>query len=92
MSQGIYTSSLKEISHVLFTIAQEEQMQWFLEDILTPQEVVEMAERIAICRHLMEWKTQRLVAEELGISVTTVNRWSRILNWSDKRDFILTSS
>lgn len=91
MSQGIYTSSLKEITHVLFTIAQEEQMQWFLEDILTPQEVVEMAERIAICRNLIAGKTQRVVAEELGISVTTVNRWARILKfWTGATREILT--
>ena len=74
MYQGIYTNSLNQIANVLFTIKDEEHMKGFLEDILTPQEVVELGERIELCRQLLQGKTQRVVAEELGISVTTVNR------------------
>ena len=87
MSKSIYTSSLTQIAILLHSIKSEEQMAWFLEDILTPQEIVEIAERIELCRQLLEWKTQRAVAEELGISVTTVNRWARILKfgtWATK--------
>ena len=81
MSKGIYTSSLTQIATILYRIKDESQMVGFLEDILTPQEVVEIAERIELCRQLLQWKTQRVVAEELGISVTTVNRWARILKF-----------
>ena len=87
MSKGIYASSLSQISDLLYSIKNEEQMAWFLEDILTPQEVVEIAERIDLCRQLLQGKTQRVVAQELGISVTTVNRWARILKfgtWATK--------
>jgi uncharacterized protein YerC len=28
---------------------------------------------------LKQWKTQRKIAEELQISVTTVNRWAKLL-------------
>ncbi len=81
MSKWIYGSSLDQIASLLYTIKSKEQIAWFLEDILTPQEVVEIAERIELCRQLLQWKTQRVVAEELGISVTTVNRWARILKF-----------
>lgn len=81
MSKGIYANALQDIAQVLYSIKDAEQMSWFLEDILTPQEVVEMAERIELCRQLLNGKTQRVVAEELGISVTTVNRWARILKF-----------
>lgn len=87
MSTGIYTKSLTQIAALLYGIQSEEQMMGFLEDILTPQEIVEISERIELCRQLLQGKTQRVVAEELGISVTTVNRWARILKfgtWATK--------
>jgi TrpR family trp operon transcriptional repressor len=52
-----------------------------LEDMLTPSELVEVWERINIIRSLKEWKTQRDIADDLGISVTTVSRGSRVLKY-----------
>lgn len=53
----------------------------FLEDILSPQEIETIDERIKIMHALAEWKTQREIAEELELSITTVSRWSRILQY-----------
>jgi Trp operon repressor len=50
-----------------------------LEDILTYKELKDITERIQILRLLKQWKTQRNIAEELGISVTTVNRGAKVL-------------
>jgi uncharacterized protein YerC len=54
MSKGIYTTSLTQIATLLYRIKDESQMVGFLEDILTPQEVVEIAERIELCRQLLQ--------------------------------------
>ncbi|MCB9807195.1 helix-turn-helix domain-containing protein [Candidatus Peribacteria bacterium] len=53
----------------------------FLEDMMTPQEIEALDERIKIMHALAAGKTQRDIAEELGISITTVSRGSRILQY-----------
>ena len=56
-------------------------MKLLLQDIMTPQEIVETGERIQIIKHLKDKLTQRKVAETMGISVTTVNRGARVLKF-----------
>jgi Trp operon repressor len=51
----------------------------FLEDLFTEKELKDITERVQILRLLKQWKTQRDIAEELKISVTTVNRWAKVL-------------
>ncbi|MBP7806611.1 helix-turn-helix domain-containing protein [Candidatus Gracilibacteria bacterium] len=53
----------------------------FLEDILSPQEIETLDERIKIMHALSAGKTQREIAEELELSITTVSRGSRILQY-----------
>ncbi|MFA6080331.1 MAG: Trp family transcriptional regulator [Candidatus Gracilibacteria bacterium] len=53
----------------------------FLEDILSPQEIETIDERIKVMHALVAGKTQREIAEDLDISITTVSRGSRILQY-----------
>lgn len=73
--------SLKLLSDTLWKIKEKEVLKLWLEDLLTPSELVEIAERINIIRSLKDWKTQRVIADDLGISVTTVSRGSRVLKY-----------
>ena len=81
MAKGIYFKSLSQVAKMLYNIQEEKQLRGCLEDILTPQEIIEIGERIQLCRELLQGKTQRSIAEKLGISVTTVNRGARILKF-----------
>jgi Trp operon repressor len=54
-------------------------------DLMTEKEIQEFAERIAILRQLQKWITQRVIAKNLGISVTTVSRWSKVLQTGKER-------
>jgi TrpR family trp operon transcriptional repressor len=54
--------------------------------LFTPAEIVEIGERIALLKQLKQGKTQRDIAADLGISVTTVSRGSRVLKYG--RDMI----
>ncbi len=56
-------------------------MEAVLEDIMTPQEIVELGERIELLKRLQFWQTQREIASEMSISVTTVSRGSRVLQF-----------
>ncbi len=59
----------------------KDDLDGFIEDILTPQEIETIDERIKLMHALVAGKTQREIAEELGISITTVSRGSRILQY-----------
>lgn len=65
-------------------------MEYVLDDLLTPQEISEIAERVELLSLVASGKTQRQIAQDMGISVTTVNRWSRILKYGTGhiRDYI----
>jgi len=69
-----FQSSLELLATNLLHIQSKKNLEDFLSDLLTPQEVVELADRINIFKSLKKGKTQREIAQELGISVTTVNR------------------
>lgn len=78
--KGYYEKSRKTLTDFLLMI-QKDDMEQVLDDLMTPQEISEFAERIELLKQLKQGKTQRDIAEDLGISVTTVNRWSRILKY-----------
>ncbi len=63
-----------------------EDLDGFLEDILSPQEIETIDERIKIMHALVAGKTQREIAEELDLSITTVSRGSRILQYGRLRE------
>ena len=73
--------ALKLTTDTLWQIKNKKDLEGVIDDILTPSEIIAIWERIALLKLLKEWKTQREIAEELGISITTVTRGSRILKY-----------
>lgn len=59
----------------------KDDIDGFLEDMMTPQEIEALDERIKVMHALVAGKTQREIAEELELSITTVSRGSRILQY-----------
>ncbi len=74
-------SNLDIVAWILLDIKDKQLLKDFLEDIMTPKELSDLKDRIELIKMLNRWETQRNVAEELWISITTVNRWSRMLKW-----------
>ncbi len=79
-NKWIYDNAKDNLAQFLSGISTND-MNSVIDDILTPQEVVEISERIELLRQLNQWKTQREIAADMRISVTTVNRGARILNY-----------
>lgn len=75
-----FTEHLTAVSHFLSSVKSKD-MSSLLEDIMTPQEIVELWERLQLLKKLQSWQTQREIASEMGISVTTVSRGSRVLQF-----------
>jgi len=69
---------LKKVADFLANVKKKD-LEAVLEDLLTPKEISDLADRIDILRLLAKGESQRDVAKELGISITTVNRGSRVL-------------
>jgi len=53
----------------------------FLQNILTPQELEEISSRLQIFKMLHKGTSQRVIAEKLGVSIGTVSRGSRELQY-----------
>jgi len=67
--------------HALAELTEAAGIAALLEDLLTPGEVLALRERWHIVKRLRAGATQREVAAELGVSVTTVSRGARQLRY-----------
>lgn len=72
---------LQELFNLLLKIKDEKQMGAVLEDLLTPQELASIAERLQIIKALAKGKTQRDIARNLKSSIGKVSRGSRVLQF-----------
>ncbi len=61
----------------LLTMKNTDEMRRFLRDVLTIQEIEEMTERWKVARLLDEGLSYRTIAEQTGMSTTTVGRIAR---------------
>lgn len=72
------TKAAEKLFLALAKIDKPEDMANFLRDLLTYEEIGEASRRLAAAELLMEGKSIREVAKEIGLSTTTV---SRIYSW-----------
>ncbi|MBI4097919.1 MAG: helix-turn-helix domain-containing protein [Candidatus Levybacteria bacterium] len=70
---------LDELINTLLKMGTKEKMRDFLEGILTPKELIELPNRLAIVRLLKRGISQHDIAGKLGVGVATVGRGSREL-------------
>ena len=70
---------LSELVDVLVNINDSKEMNDFLKGILTPQELVEIPQRLAIVSMLKAGTAQHEIAKKLGVGVATVTRGSKEL-------------
>lgn len=75
------STGLEHLTETLTPITDTQLMSALLDDLLTPAELQEIGERLLIFKLLKAGHTQREVAQQLGVSVTTVNRGARMLKW-----------
>lgn len=78
---NILDNKLNYIADIFWNTDNKNNLDILLKDILTPQEIETLYERFQIIKLLRKWLSQREIAEKLGISTTTVNRWARILKY-----------
>ncbi|OGV72252.1 MAG: hypothetical protein A3K19_21615 [Lentisphaerae bacterium RIFOXYB12_FULL_65_16] len=70
----------------LFRSAQSEaELDTLLEGVLTPQEIEEISLRWRLMTRLVSGQTQRQISKELGVSLGTISRGSRLLQYGPPR-------
>ncbi len=77
----VLPSQLKDLLKLFASIESEKEAEMLLQDLLTPQELDSLSERWQLIQKLHEGKSQRDIAEELGISVSKITRGSRMLQY-----------
>lgn len=78
------SKNIKELSQLIAKIDDPKLAQDFLSNILTPQELEEVAARLQIFKLLLKGESQRKIAKKLNVSVATVGRGSRELQYGKK--------
>lgn len=73
------SQQLKELSEFLAENTDPKNIQKILKDLLTPQEIPKILERLEIIKLLDEKKSQRVIKKKLNISIALVTRGSRAL-------------
>mgnify|MGYP001585640120 CR=1 FL=1 len=70
---------LNEFMETLLRIKSKEEMQDFLQGIMTPKELLEFPHRLAIIKMLKKGISHHDIAGKLGVGIATVTRGSREL-------------
>lgn len=70
---------IKELSKILGDIQEDQLIERFFKEILTPYEIKEISDRWALVKLLEEGMSQRKIARKLGISLCKITRGSREL-------------
>ena len=73
------TENLKELSRILALTTDEELIEAFFRELLTPAETADIAARWALVKALEQKIPQRAIAKNLGISLCKITRGSREL-------------
>ena len=71
----------KELCALLSSIESQKEADQLMQDLFTPQEINTLAERWQLIQLLAKGTPQREIAEKLHISISTVTRGSRALQY-----------
>ncbi|MDP2691243.1 MAG: YerC/YecD family TrpR-related protein [bacterium] len=75
------TRFLSELASAISKIQDKKTAQEFLHNLLTPKELDELGRRLQIVKMLMKGVSQRDIAKKLQVSIGTVSRGSRELQY-----------
>jgi TrpR-related protein YerC/YecD len=68
------TNNTDELFNAFLKLGNTEEVASFCRDLMTEAEIEEFASRFQIAKLLYQGKSQRVIAKELGVSITTVTR------------------
>lgn len=80
IKKNAVASPVEELYDALLLVENREEMERFLKDLCTPQEIITLAERWRVCRLLQkEELSYREIHQITGASLATITRVARFL-------------
>jgi TrpR family trp operon transcriptional repressor len=76
-------TQIDDLAQLLAAARTRGEVKRLLGDLLTPQEIEELALRWKIARELLGGRTQRDIAERLGVSISKITRASRAVQYGN---------
>tara|TARA_Y100001960_G_C14396831_1_gene691421 strand:- start:296 stop:571 length:276 start_codon:yes stop_codon:yes gene_type:complete len=73
----------KKLFEAILCIENIEECQQFFHDLCTPTEIEEFSSRWLIARLLTQKKPYRQIANETGVSTTTISRVARFIKYGN---------
>ena len=77
------SENVQMLVKALSCIDSEEDCKAFLEDLLTAQELVEIAQRFKVAEMLVRKRTYEEIARSTGASTATISRVNRCIRFGD---------
>ncbi len=77
------TENVKLLISAMTKPRDEAEMKMFLQDILTSQEIVEIARRMKVAQMLYQHTTYDEIARETGASTATISRVNRCIRFGE---------
>lgn len=68
------SKQVKELYEAILSLSTQEDCRVFFEDVCTVNEILEMSQRFAVARDLVEGKTFAVIGKETGASSATISR------------------
>lgn len=81
MSNLFKNSDIQELMQVIADLSTSEEVENFMEDIATIQEVKDLALRLQVAKHLSRGATYSEIESLTGASATTIARVNKALNY-----------
>lgn len=76
---------LSDLAEAIAKIRDKKTAEDFLRNILTPKELDEIARRLQIFKMLKKGTSQRMIAKKLKVSIGTISRGSREIQYGPSR-------
>ncbi len=82
MSDSKYKNPMTDaLFEAILTLQDEDECYKFFEDVCTIREIRDIALRLEVARQLRRGVTVAAIAQQLGVSTTTVSRVNRCLHY-----------
>ena len=78
----------QELFEAILLLNNRQELENFIKDLCTPQEINSLAERWRVCRLLDQGKlSYREISESTGVSLATITRIARFLKYDQNQGY-----
>lgn len=73
--------ALETIINALYKAKKEKELHDLLDDLLTEEETLDLAQRINVAQAILQGKTYETISKELDVSTATISKIAQVLKY-----------